>query len=336
MKTLLLVFISVILVLTNIVRANINKVYGYNLSTGDEFLIAEDAGGPVIDDTTVVYNRGGYLYGYNLLTQEEFPISSQGGVQGGTIDGSTVVWAYNNPGIHDIYGFNINSNLEFPICTSSGIQSEPHISGNNVVYWDDRAYPQHRIYNYNLSTHEEFQVPTAGHPQQPAISDNVVVWAQYAGTNSDILGYNLMTEEEFPICTAGGYQAGPAISSDLVVWEDKRSGYRWDLYGSLLSTGEEFFITTGGGSAPAFSGKAVDGNFVVYSQEGNLFGYNVLTQEDFIIRHRVRSDEECIDYSSPSISGNIVVFSAHSYIIPEPATILLLTFGGLVLRKKRS
>ena len=38
----------------------------------------------------------------------------------------------------DIYGYDLSTNTEFPICTATGTQSDPAISGNMVVWTDDR------------------------------------------------------------------------------------------------------------------------------------------------------------------------------------------------------
>jgi beta propeller repeat protein len=131
----------------------------------------------------------------------------------------------------------------------------PAIYGNLVVWQDSRAASDNQdVYGYDLNTHTEFPVCTAGGSQVgPAIYGDIVVWMDYRNEphadtcwpdcNTDIYGYDLSTASEFAICTEGHFQGYPAIYGDTVVWIDARNG-NWDVYAYNLTTHQEVAICT--------------------------------------------------------------------------------------------
>lgn len=84
----------------------------------------------------------------------------------------------------------------------------------------------------------------------PAIASNghlyLVVWYKKTLNGFDIYGTrinevgSILDGEGIPICTASGDQIFPVVASDgenfFVVWQDKRSGKRWDIYGAKVTT----------------------------------------------------------------------------------------------------
>jgi len=112
---------------------------------------------------------------------------------------------------------------------------------------------------------------------------------------------------EFPICTAPGGQYWPAISANIVVWDDYRnSSTGGDIYGKDLSTGREFPVCTAPGSQywPAISASIVvwmdDRN--VSTTGSDIYGYDLSTGREFPIC-TTPGDQWC-----PAISGAIVVW----------------------------
>ena len=81
------------------------------------------------------------IYGYDLSTGEEFPIcTAQGSQQAPVISGDYVVWMDKRNGVWDIYGYDLVSREEFAIDTSPGAQEHPAVNGATVV-WEDHASP---------------------------------------------------------------------------------------------------------------------------------------------------------------------------------------------------
>ena len=245
-------------------RTGESGVYGYDLSTHSQFAIHTVATVspfyyPEISGNTVVWyekrNGNTDIYGYDLSTHREFRITTNAATQWDpAISDDTVVWMDYRNGLGDIYGYNLSTHSEFPVCTASGHQWLPAISGDTVVWHDDREGNIH-IYGYDLSTHSEFPIYSGGGGSDPAISGNTVVWAQW---DQNIYGYDLSTHSTFPICTHAGTQWKPAISDNIVVWEDLRN-LNWDIYGYDLSTHTEFPICTNTADQhlPAISGNTV-------------------------------------------------------------------------------
>lgn len=109
---------------------------------------------------------------------------------------------------------------EFPICTDSAWQADAAISGD-IVMWNDQRNGNRDIYGYNLATDTEFPICIDPSDQiDPAISGDIVVWFDWRNSqeqrNIDIYGCNLSTGTEFPICTKSASQVSPAISGDIV------------------------------------------------------------------------------------------------------------------------
>ena len=76
-----------------------------------------------------------------------------------------MVWVDDRNGEYnyDIYGYNLKTDTEFPVCTKELWQSKPDISGDIIVWRDERKvsdyiYSSFNIYGYNLNTSEEFAI----------------------------------------------------------------------------------------------------------------------------------------------------------------------------------
>ncbi len=227
----------------------------------------------------------------------EFPITTfEAHQQNPTVSDGIVVWwdgrndpdPYGNTYNDDIYGYNINTQFEFPIRVIPADQEIPTISGSIVVWQDWRHFGQYDIYGYNLGTQTEFPVSTAPNDQlSPVISGNFVVWTDARNAwfdsecscwrNTDIYGYNLDTQTEFSVSTAPGDQTNPAISGNIVIWQDNRNG-NWDIYGYNLDTHTEFPVRT---TSADQMNPVISGSIVVWEENGNIYGYYLDSQYAF-------------------------------------------------------
>jgi beta propeller repeat protein len=207
---------------------------------------------------------------------------------------------------------------EFPICTHAGDQQWPAVSGN-IVVWEDNRNGNWDIYGYDLSNQTEFPICTDAADQRwPQISGNTVVWFDDPNGNSNLYGYNLSTHTEFPICTNPAYKSWMAISGNVVVWTDWRNTSEdpnsWDIYGYNITTKQEFPICTAPGAQalPSISGDVViwgdarnDPNaFYCCSDDviKSIYGYRISTQSEFLIA------AEAGGFPYPQISGSTVVW----------------------------
>ena len=82
-----------------------------------------------------------------------------------------VVWGM---GSSQVRGFDI-----FPVCTATGNQRDADVSGN-IVVWEDQRTGNWDIYGYNLSSKSEFVITTNqtayNSDNTPAIDGDIVVW----------------------------------------------------------------------------------------------------------------------------------------------------------------
>jgi beta propeller repeat protein len=180
-----------------------------------------------------------------LCTQLAFPVSISPAFPIGNhsasqmrpaISGDIIVWEDARNGLRDIYGYDLSTSTEFPICTNWEFQYNPAVSGDIVVWEDERnKLGRWDTYGYDLSTSTEFPIhigpaDSAADYPRPVVSGDIVVWCYERNGNYDIYGYDLNTSTEFPICTDAANQYFPAISGDIVVWQDN-----YHIYGISIN-----------------------------------------------------------------------------------------------------
>ncbi|MDO8737256.1 MAG: hypothetical protein Q7K29_09295 [Thermoleophilia bacterium] len=100
----------------------------------------------------------------------------------------------------------ITETFGYTVVGEPGDQTNPSLSGNLVVYQDNRS----------------------GHPDESG------VWTG----EWNIYMKDLASGIEQPVCTAPGDQKNPVIKGNMVVWQDNRNG-DWDVYAAVLSPAAE-------------------------------------------------------------------------------------------------
>jgi hypothetical protein len=156
-----------------------------------------------------------------------------------------------------------------------------------------------------------------------------VVWSRKTSSGFDIYGARItqdgtVFEEDqdgIPICTAPNDQMFPSVTSDgenfFVVWQDMRSGRRWDIYGAMvtndgtvLGPNNGFLIVTGRYDqvSPALS---FDGeNYLVVWQGRvnprlrNIYLTRVSTGGDILDGGPIRLAPSPKDQASPTVAFN--------------------------------
>ncbi|MHB8792042.1 MAG: hypothetical protein ACYC6O_01700 [Thermoleophilia bacterium] len=184
--------------------------------------------GPDIDgDKTVWVRLRGYagryyepvLYTYDLETRlSEYMSRLGGGVNATgasrfgrshpTVSGKRVLYQQmeNDAGQDWDICEAISETFGFMVVDAPGDQVNPSLSGDLVVYQDNRT----------------------GHPDETG---------QWTG-EWDIYMKDLASGIEQPVCTAPGDQKNPVIKGNMVVWQDNRDG-DWDVYAAVLSPAAE-------------------------------------------------------------------------------------------------
>ena len=213
--------------------SGIYSIYGFNLTTQEEFPIAilgdywySDIAS--IDANTVVYSGkianstqgGDNIWVYNISEQTEFLIDDIGTTQYPDINKDLVAYYHGSNGL---ILYNITDSSSESICST--IIGIPRIS-ENVIAWRDKRHGgfalDTAIYAYELETEREIMVCPPGRIPliSVAVGGELIVWAENKDGDRDIYGYDIFVGQEFAICTAAGDQRFPAISGDLVVWAE--------------------------------------------------------------------------------------------------------------------
>ena len=206
------------------------SIYGYNILTNQQFVIAEDIGDngyPEIWGDYVVWMQDDNVSIYNLKTKQ---VTLVGGNDDKAywpdIYDGTVVWSENG----DIRSYNINSGV-FRTISDSDMADYPAINRDIVVWEDDGD-----IYGFNLKTSTQpFLIRQSGSAYRPAVYGDIVVWEE----DTKIWKHSLKTGEQVSISSDMiTYAQYPDIYGDIVVWQEGD----YSIYGHNLLTGQEFLI----------------------------------------------------------------------------------------------
>ncbi len=164
---------------------NPNEIHVYNITSGNLFRIIgstesnyiSGSGQHMAIDKNLIAYEGGKdwreenrrIFVYDLISNTERRITDVP-TTNPSIYGNTVVfednYLYDNKS--DIFGFDLSTNTRFPIATGPSTQWTPYISGNKVVYLDNRNSSDLKdktfsdIYVFDLLTKQEIKVTDGG------------------------------------------------------------------------------------------------------------------------------------------------------------------------------
>lgn len=135
----------------------VRNICGYDATTGQEFLIAEDTGEvhhaqPAISGKVVVWAAitpdGNRIMGRDISEGDAFVIQGNDwGASDPDIDGRYVVWSdIRNGTDYDLWGYDLLTGEEFAIFLGPGDQKAPKISGNLVVWYTSIPGETHRVW----------------------------------------------------------------------------------------------------------------------------------------------------------------------------------------------
>lgn len=160
---------------------------------------------------------------------------------------------------------------------STALQSDIEMDGS-VVVWRDTRNGIHQVYMCDLSV-KPYQAapvdPTGDNQWRPDICGDRIVWEDHTdGSQIDLVVWSISAGEVVWVCEDAGDQINPAISEDLIVWQERTSD---DILGCDLNSGEWLTIAVGNAKD---ENPVVSGRTVVWQRNGTDIVGTVIPQPD--------------------------------------------------------
>ena len=191
---------------------------------------------------------------YDLARHRVIPLPNigEGRKRRPVVNGPLIAFSDKRSGDWDIYGYDLATSAEFPIAVGGGSHGYATIGGGTVIYeqyqggsWD--------IMGYTVRDKKTFPIAVGpGDQEYPQISGNAVVYVDQgsAGGQPALKVFDIETKQTKTI-TKDHRVAAPAISGDLVVWEDWRGGAP-NTFAYDLKKNTEYTLTRSGDARMPF------------------------------------------------------------------------------------
>lgn len=270
-------------------------IYGYQISTGKEFVVAKAPGKQWLPDVAGDYivwedyrNDNADIYGYYIPKKKVFAIATESQNQlFPRTDGVNVVWQDQRDGNDDIYRFLLNEDggTAIPVKTGAGDQKYPLVSGDHIV-WENYENGYNDIFLYTIGSTDPPLNLTSDKPDssqyQPHIDGDYVIWLDNStpANGEDIRAYRISTAQPIDVAVGAGQQVNPQLSGNRVVWQDNRNltvgaphVSQFDIYTYQLPNGPATRLTNDDSdqTLPQISGDLVtwqdrrNGNYDIYA-----------------------------------------------------------------------
>jgi len=258
-------------------------IYSYDLTTGVETLIIDNASNPEYSEPSIYDNKialYGYIPYYNIYLYQNGSISQ--------------------------------------LTTTTSRKSNPYIFNDKIVY-RDWSYGMNL---FDITTSEITNIDTGGNTygSYPKMYENYVVWHKYDGEVYITVLYDISTGVTVNISEGGGSTRFPDVYNNYIAYY-KQIGSDWQvaLYNILneqetiitdpnLSQNDPF-QTVRYGYPLTFNDNYVAWSYNLYQTSPSFWGvkvYNTQTQQEYVLAH-----DEGVQMYTPKISGNNVVFLAY-------------------------
>ncbi len=209
---------------------------------------------------------------------------------------------------------------KFVVSDDGGNQTAPRISGQWVIFQDDRRQvagtQTFDIRSWSLETKNERRLTDAPTARQPSVSGNLAVWVEPSATppnQLDVTVYDIKDREIVRRIARERDQDFPAIGGKRVVWHEQNAAGSLDVVGYDLDD-KSIFVVSDASGVQAFPHLA-----------GDLVAFEDLRDSTIWYRdlktNRLRRIEGVTGYE-PAVSGERIVFrSGGSRDDPENAQI---------------
>lgn len=178
---------------------------------------------PAVSGNVIVYGdrRGSDwdIYGYDMSTGNEFPVAVGGGTHGYVaISGDTIVYELYKDGAWDLMGYTIHDKKTVAIAAGPGDQEYPQIAGSTVVYLDrGLTGGQPSLKLFDLESKQTKTLTKDYRVANPAIDGTTVVWEDWRSGMPNVVAYDLKKSTEYMLTRSGDARA-PFVSGQFVGW----------------------------------------------------------------------------------------------------------------------
>ncbi len=315
----------------------------YDLNTQTVHTISTDTPGlhgyVDVSGTWMTWTRDWYINPANgldivacdLTTGTIYDLTNAPGDQrGGAISGTKVIWTDNmrSPGI---CGYDLSTMQPFYYVIDGAYGNDMAISGNNVAYIRNiDGNIGLSVFNMGIQANIDTIVPAS---VCYVIGGNLLTYSDLSGF---LKAKNIVTGETYSDI-GYGWNGLSTDGNNIVWWETTTDGFA-KLWSYDVASGNKTNILTDYNSGFWDSTTDVDNGRVVYTYYGSIYMYDLTSHQTSLIRERWFAEGgTAINYTSPRISGDIIVWDPPPVTVPEPATLALFTIGllGMIRRIRR-
>ncbi len=225
-----------------VTKSDQSFLYGYDLRNPGEFLINTSDDNqmvPSVDGNIVVWTQGhDEIVGYDLEKKIKFQIRENPNkeekvglstfprywIRCPDIDDNLVVWFRAEEKNEIIEAYDLNSKTQVGIHVKPSEKSSLKISGRYIVWKDRESTPDKKTYISSILVYDRIrgEIITV-ETAVPGLHDIDISGDIVVWDDSkDIYAFNLKTHRRFPICLEQGAQDHPVIFENMVMWHDPR------------------------------------------------------------------------------------------------------------------
>jgi hypothetical protein len=256
----------------------------------------------------------------DLTTGTIYNLTNAPGQQrGGAISGTNVIWMdeTRSPGVS---GCNLATMQPFYYAIDGAFRNDMAISGDNVAYLRD-VEGNIALSVFNMGTQTNIDTITNASSCY-AIGADLLAYSDASGV---LKAKNIATGTTYDV--SDSCAGGISTDGENILWWESTISRQHTLKSYDVLTGQTETIFTGLYQLIDDT-TDVDNGRAVYTWAGSIYMYDFASSNTSLIRECwMAEDGTMINYTSPRISGDVIVWDPPQGTVPEPVTLALMLMG---------